>query len=996
MGTLEFRGTILLVGVCFLFACGGSSGGSGSSVSAVPFSLSVMPSSPSVVQGSSTALSIQVTATNGFSGSVTITAGGLPAGVTVSPASLVVDAGSSGNLTIQADATAPVEQAQVTLQGVSGSLTAHDNFTLAVKRLPRFVSVGGAVVGGFYDQSRNLLFASNEGRNEVDVISGADLSIHARVSVPVPAGIDQAADGNTIVVGTFTQGIYTINEQTLAVAQHLCPNFSTQSSTVVPFKPVAMADGKVLLLGNEIGISSGVQHLIEMDLATGSCTEHSLPGTYANAGPQTFYGIQRSADHNWAVIGSGWNIYLYDAATDSFTYTSPPTVTGGVEGVAANPDGTQFAVIGPQAVLFYNQGLAIMGTVTESLGTYIYHNALYSSDGSRLYWLPNGGVSNVDVIDTANFTDLGSITSVFDISGYGPATYLLAVDSSQRAFMGDAGTVATLDCSKPRPGSPTGNPNSLLSYPDAIPLNTSTAVQYNSGPIPQGTTITFGGVPGTVQNVSPITVVPPASSVAGPVDTTFTLPDGEAYLVPNGFAYGNTVASSTATLLPPTGSPWLNIFGYGLLNGTFGAPTVTVGGKQSPSVLVNNNLTTTSAWNEIYAQAPDGKAGPADITVSGSVGTGSLQAAVTYIPSATVVPEAGVTKVLYDPHRNVVYALTATQTGVLNTSTLQWQASIPVGGSAMALTPDGSRLLVGNSALYVINPDSPSQMTWTQLPGEVSSMAATNTGKVFIAFTGNNLTSPIEFDLATMTYTNLSASLVFPDYAEFAGTPDGAHVVFAVNLSPGAVGVWNATTDSFTAQSLVLGFWTDVAVSPDGSLLASLQSWPSYAGTDAAFWDQNLHLLNYTFYPDLAPPDAEPALGAIFSPGGHTLLAPTGDAIEFFDSQTGALRSRLLSPEPMPVITYPSPSPGGIALEPTGQTIYAVSDSGVTVFKLPAPVDQISAPASFSAPATVGNTVSTVLVGKYADGAGAARAGLRVRFRIQRGLSSPGPLRLSR
>ena len=687
------------------------------------------------------------------------------------------------------------------------------------------------------------------------------------------------------------------------------------------------------------------------------------------------------------------NIYLYDSDSNSFTYTSAPAVLGGVEGVAANPDGTQFAIIGAEEVLFYDQGLNLTGTVTTSYGTFNYHHAAYSADGSRLYWQIGGNANSIDVLDTANFTELGDITSVFDINGYLPSTYLLAVDSSQRAFIGDGGVVATLDCSKPRVGAPTGNPNSFLPNPKAIPLNTSQTILYPLT-VPEGTTVDFADVPGTIKSYGMLQVVPPPSAVPGPVDTVFTLLDGEAYMVPNGFAYGVTVASASATLVPPTGNPWLTLFGYGMVNEPFGAPTVTVGGQQAFNVQANNNLTTTSALEKIYAQIPNGQPGPADITVSGNNGTGTLTAAVTYIPSATVLPQAGVTKVLYDPHRNVVYALSPTQTDVLDATTLQWQAAIPVGGTAMALTPDGSKLLVGNSALYIINPDNPSQMTWTQLPAAVATLAPTNTGKVFIAFASNTTASPIEFDLATMTYKDLTAYPLQAGYTEFAGTPDGTHVNFAINLSPGGVGSWNAATDSFTSQSIYEGFWTDVAVSPDGSEFASLSTEAGYGGTLAAFWDQNLHLLNWTYYPDLAPPITAGSLGAIFSPSGRTLLVPTGDAIEFFDAQTGALRGRMLSPENMPVIAYTAPCPGGVAIDPTGQTIYAVSNSGITVFKLPAPVDQITAPASFSSSESVPPPAIVTQTQTQAQTTGAARLTLRDPIRLQLKPLSRSRLRL--
>ncbi len=56
-------------------------------------------------------------------------------------------------------------------------------------------------------------------------------------------------DSKTLVVGTVTQGFYTIDEDTLSVTQHLAPNLSEQSTTMLLLVPVAMANGRVLFPG---------------------------------------------------------------------------------------------------------------------------------------------------------------------------------------------------------------------------------------------------------------------------------------------------------------------------------------------------------------------------------------------------------------------------------------------------------------------------------------------------------------------------------------------------------------------------------------------------------------------------------------------------------------------------------------------------------------------------------------------------------------------------
>ncbi len=951
--------SLVCLATVVLFGCGGGGGSSeGPPPPAPNFTLSLTPVSIGIVQGSSQSMQIEVMGQNGFSGSVNVTVTGLPLGVTVLPAPLTVASGSSGSLSFAAASNAAAGKVQVILKAVSGSLEVDNTVALTVKAPPIFVKIGGALERGYYDESRQLLFASNPSLNEVDVMSGADLSLRARVPVPQPFGIDQMADGKTLVVGTFTQGIYTVDEDTLAVTQHLSPNFTdTNSTTTVLLTPVAMANGKVLVIGKDVGIYAdyiyGGQHLIEWVSATDSFGEPALPGSPPLTSNE-FDNLKRSSEHKWAISASGY-LYLYSSDADSFTWGLEPTVIGGVRDFAANPSGTQFAVVSDSQVAFYDQRLNPVATVNATTGSFSHSGVMYSADGSRLYWELAFPVPTVDLIDTGKFTEVGNVESEYGVDLTEPS--LLWVDKRQRAFLGALSGLAIRDCTNPRTSPPTGTPNSPLPYPDAIPLNTSVPIQYNNGYTPPGTTISFGGVLGTVQTGSPLKVVPPPSAVAGPVDTVFTLPDGDAYLVSQGFSYGVEVAAATATLVPQSGNATLNLFGFGMLNGSFGAPnTVTVGGQTSSNVTVNTGLPTINVLQEVSAQLPSGNPGPADITVTSNNGTGTLKNAVTYIPSATVLPAGSLLQLIYEARRNLLYTLRSTEIDVLNPSTLQWQtplhptSSSDLGYIAMTLTPDGSKMLVVDSksnTLTMLSPDNPSQSTVASLPPiQPHSIVATNTGKAFIARGASASSLSIEFDLSTLTYVSLPFSFT-GNLPQFAATPDGRIVVAGTNDGSGNVGLWNSANDSFSSQGFADGFWTDVAISPDGSTLAAVTGGPGLAGVAAGFFDEQLHFLNSTVYPDLAPPDAEQVLGTIFSPSGRTLVVPTGDAIEFFDVATGQLRGRLLTPEPLPVLVFPIAASGNIALDPTGQTIYAISASGLTVLKLAAPVDQLAPPAWF-------------------------------------------------
>jgi hypothetical protein len=84
-----------------------------------------------------------------------------------------------------------------------------------------------------------------------------------------------------------------------------------------------------------------------------------------------------------------------------------------------------------------------------------------------------------------------------------------------------------------------------------------------------------------------------------------------------------------------------------------------------------------------------------------------------------------------------------------------------------------------------------------------------------------------------------------------------------------------------------------------------------------------------------------PTILATFS-GGKVLVVPLGDSLEFWGTAAGALRARLMTPEPLQRLIYPEgPVAPALALDAVGQTIFAISTSGLTVLKLPQPLDQL-------------------------------------------------------
>ncbi len=929
------------------------------------FALSVQPRTPDLATGSSTKLTVSVTGKN-LSGPVSIVIGGLPAGVTVSPAQFTVTPNAPQSVEVTASATTTTGKADLTVSGSAGPITHSSHATLLFRCLGlpassgnpggcpqqtppptpmpsrRFVTVGGGMERGFYDERRHLLFATNPFLNEVEVISGIDLSVRARVAVPQPLGIDQMADGKTLVIGTLTQALYTIDEDTLVSTPHLSPNYpNVVGTTVLLLVPVAMANGKVLVIGNDEGIFTdydfGGEHLIQWDSNTDTFTELTLNGSLPQ-GAVEIDNIKRSADHQWAIFGAD-KLYLYNSDADTFSSTTLPP---DLRDVTANFYGTQFAVAFAHSVTFYDANLTAQGTATLPDGVFTHVNMQYSADARRLFWELTGIGSFMSVLDTTAFTEIGHVTTVYLLDQIEPD--LLCIDSSQRAFFSSDGGVSIVDSTKLRTGPV--DPIAPGFFPAAIPLNSSPPLNFTSL-LPAGMSITFGGVPATVQ--SSTVMLPPSSSVPGPADVVYTLADGEVLVKPFLFSYGTTVETLTANMAPPIGNPTVGLFGYGLMQNSLSAhPSITVGGMNATNVATNQGVDA-GALEGLFFTLPTGNPGTVDVGVNGTLGSATLSAAMTYIPSARIVPASGLLQLLYDSRRKLIFALKSNEIDVFNPATLQFQSPIVPSNApnlsyvSMTLTPDGSKMLVTDSAnntLTILNPDAPTPNTVVALPLSPLNIVATNTGKAFIATTA---VWPIEFDLSTLQSTVLEEQPFFAGITRFAATPDGSHVVGAVlNNTLGAVVVWNSADDTFKTQGFIDGLWTDATISPDGKVFAALSGFPDAAGIFAGFFDSQLHFLNVNVYPDLAPPDAPQVQGTVFSATGKTLVSPLGDSIDFFDTASGTLRGRLLTPEPLQILNFPLTSWGTLVLDSTGQTIYVISASGITVLGLPVPVDQLT------------------------------------------------------
>ncbi len=174
---------VSFVCVCLVFVgCGGgnadtSSGSTPAPISSGPsFAISLSPANTTLAQGGTSEVQVSVMPQNGFTGSVSVTTGSLPSGVMISPTTLSITPGSSAGFTFSASTIAGITQQSISVNGSSASLAASASLQLTITGAAvadPYHPIGGSMVHGFYDESRELLFATNFGLNELDVISGA-------------------------------------------------------------------------------------------------------------------------------------------------------------------------------------------------------------------------------------------------------------------------------------------------------------------------------------------------------------------------------------------------------------------------------------------------------------------------------------------------------------------------------------------------------------------------------------------------------------------------------------------------------------------------------------------------------------------------------------------------------------------------------------------------------------------------------------------------------
>jgi hypothetical protein len=908
---------------------------------------------------------------------ITPSVSSLPPGTTATFSPSVFSPGQSVTVTLTAANNAPVTQnATVTLIGTPSAHTANAtaNFFADVTQPPGslpgnrtdFVSTAGTPYAAVYDATHNLIFSSNPDWNRVDVISNATHKIVKSVPVRSPRGLDITQDHAHVWVQTASQNLYAIDTTSLQAMQYSLPNHAIGSSGL----PVQFSGGDTLL-----ALSDGTLFLFFNDSGSGGSGQVGIWNPQTNhlsvltTGLISAFGVPVRSGDGTRVYASNdtydSGIQVYNANTQTLSLINhgisyPPVV-------AVNGDGSKLVLGGNNGMGLYDHNLNLIGSVPGLLTGFgpdflLTGGLLFGADNTKLYEIAvYNGVAGILTIDASNLKVLGIAPGPFTSGGSGgfsgtPTPF--AIDSTG-LVLGIQFYGISFDDSTFYQNYAVNQPNSNITGPFTAPC---------AGPLAGNSTVSclyvfpyltpdvwFGQTRGSASIAQQeLQFTSPPSATPGPVNVKFIYPDGEQALYPQQFSYSTFPQYALTSGSSPDGGAPAQVIGYGLPQDASGG-SVTVGANTA-------TITTTVGQYPPFSQEPfpstilaytfpPGSPGWSDLKVTTPIGSGTLPKSIFYAKSVTDYSSPdSFSALLVDQKRNQLYLAAGDHIDVFSTSSNQFVAPLhpatqgsQKGFSGLALTPDGSQLLVTNlldGSLAVINPDSPSNnfaipiAAVTQLNGcPVGPLyvAATSTNQAFVV-TGS-LPAPSCPPSGIVYLANLLTHTAVPN----TGIPGaqcgsgGLSVEASADGNFVAIGsppcIYSVQAATYSVEPFPYGSTNEfgIAISADGNAV----------GANNILGDVSLNLLGSVSFP-------VPFYGSLFSSDNpplslyHPRLNASGSLyyfsypnyFEIIDVAHALLRLRFALTETIQNTASP------LAIDSGGRFVYLITDKGLTVVDL--------------------------------------------------------------
>jgi hypothetical protein len=838
-----------------------------------------------------------------------------------------------------------------------------------------------------YDAANKHVFVANRAMNRVEVFSTSDQTRAAQIVVPGAASADISADGATLWVGTTTEQTAAIDTATLKVkARYPIQPLSPIPASVFdrPEELLPMSSGKIMM---RLRQSATAQSLLAIwDPVANTLTNLTSiePALFQNG-----LGVMaRTGDHTKIIVAAS------DASGDLAIFDANGAAIAGPHGlgagtiplVAANPDGSRFAVA------FLSAGAAqivLLDSALNQIASPVSFSAqgfAFSRDGHFLY--ASESAAALPLITVFDGRTMQAVGQVPDAAIQGVHSEIEEADETQLLFAISNRGVTFIDAAKPS-ALPLSVPSfafAPVAQPSQGPITGGTATTLTGLNFEASAKIKFGQQLATTATVSAarIQVTAPSSVTNGGVNITAYFPSGWLALAPDAFSYGPQIIEVLPNAGSKAGGDAIQVYGYGF--GTDATQiTAKIAGAAATVQKVENvtSLASSLALDSTYPfplqrvtlLTPPGAPAQADVNVTSPAGSTTSARAFQYTQSALVFARPGLYKfILYDQKRQSLYLTATDHVDVFDLAAAQFHATgiTPPGGPppnaalrGLTLTPDASQLVVadfGAQTIYLFNPDA---ATGTTVPvggaaGSLNSgparVAATSAQTVFVAMSGEGGSSAA--CTACLSQLNLSAipptvqPAPQPEVTALTGVPlvqadaAGDTVFLAYDAVPGGpVGTWSASAPNQFTTSLAKESTIDLAASSDGAIFASRTS------NSTEIRSANLTLIATPTSPELEQiPTRVLVPGITLHPTGALLYQPflTGPApsappatgiqggIDILDAHTGRLRLRIFLPEPLAALSTDLDALHGgfLAVDETGERIFALTTSGLTVLQL--------------------------------------------------------------
>lgn len=907
---------------------------------------------------------------------VQLSVSGLPPGTTATISPPTIVPGESTTVTITASSTAPESQnVSVTLTGTPDAPVpvATASFLVDVAPPPGslpdnrtdYVSTEDTPYWAVYDPVHQLIFASNESWNRVDVISAVTHAIVTHVPLPDPRGIDITQDDSMVWVATGSRQVFGINTATLAVSRYLLPQGSTMSYWEGS-QLLTLSDGTVMIV-----ISGGE--------GAGASSETAIWNPATNAirffGPPQGgqdWGLYRSGDGTrvyYLSSDSGGGAMYYDVQSE--TFSNPVTLGGYAISAAVNTDGTRVVVCDANGPNMYDGNFNLLGPLPAcgfGGAPFFEGGSVFSADNLYLYQEAQLSVPVIIKID-ANTLNIVSIAPAMPMipvmTELSPPYYVpipFAVDATGMVFGLEDWGIAFDDgafsqsYSAAQPGTPT-----FLQHMDPYfgPLSGGTTSGGFGNAFSITPTVWYGanrGIAALATNT--LTITSPSTSAAGPVNIKMLFPDGMEVFDPLFFSYGPYLQYPLLSGSSPEGNVPGQIVGFGMPGDDNLTGTLAVGSSGAALGPAGNNglpFAGTPFPNKILSYTvPPGSPGWADITLTTPDGTSTVPKGLFYAQSVTDYNSPDrFTAILYDKGRQQLYLSAGDHIDVfsLNSNTFLAPLTPPAQGTSkqfagLALMPDGSLLLATDlldGSLAVIDPDNPSSSYVIPIaPVGTNGNAGCSVGPLYVAATSNNEAFVALGGMpgiacgpgGTLYLANLTTHTAGPPptppsasgcsglSAYIGATDNGEQISIGGTFNNLGFCIYDVAAGTYSYNSAYQEY--GATFSGDGNVAAS----------QFVFTDSSANLVNRVARPDVCyaafgtnsaqPNLQQPQLDA----AGSLYYMAYSNFIDIVDVLHGILRMRFSLSETVSNVEAP------IAIDPGGDAIYLTTNQGLTIVDL--------------------------------------------------------------